>query len=174
MKMPYFISTQAEYDLAVSRGHQPLLDCNHFMMDIFLRVEIQRATFGDRSDIPAANAKFYRWCWEHMPHRCEETMRPLDEYAAVHISHILSRGSAPEMAHDPRNVNILTFEMHQKWESAKNYEMRIFKKNQKRIELLKADYNQLNQQEPDDQWWERANTAYTMGPDGFCDGFTKY
>lgn len=135
----YFISERWEYDYIVSLGFEPLLDTNHFRMDIRLRIAIQREKFGT-GHTPEENEKFYRWVWEHKPHYCEETMRPLPGYSATFVSHILTRGANPEMAHDPRNVNILCFEMHNKWENGNRKEMRIYPANLLRIQELKKDY----------------------------------
>lgn len=139
------ITTREEYDICTARGHEPLVDTKNFVIDISLRVEIQKEIFGHcthgRGNIPQANERFFRWVWEHKPHICEETMQPLRNYSAVHCSHILTRGAYPEMAHDPRNINLLCFEMHNKWENGKREEMRIFKKNEKIIETLKKEYS---------------------------------
>lgn len=137
---PYFIYERWEYDYIVSRGFEPLLDTKHFRMDIRLRIAIQREKFGT-GHTPEENERFYRWVWEHKPHYCEETMRPLPNYSATFVSHILTRGANPEMAHDPRNVNILCFEMHNKWENGDRKGMRIYPANLLRIEELKKDYN---------------------------------
>lgn len=142
---PYLITTRAEYDLAKAHGFEPLLGFEpikgqqFFAMDIRLRVEIQRELFGT-GHTPQENEKFYRWCWDHYPHICAETMRPLKQYSATYISHILTRGAHPEMAHDPRNVNILCFEMHNRWENGDRQNMRIFAGNQLIIEQLKKEY----------------------------------
>lgn len=139
---PYLITERWEYDYAVSRGFEPLIDTRHFRLDIRLRIEIQREKFGT-GHTPEENEKFYRWVWEHKPHYCEETMRPLPNYSATFVSHILTRGANPEMAHDPRNVNILCFEMHNKWENGDRKGMRIYPANAMRIEELKRDYQIL-------------------------------
>lgn len=139
---PYFISERWEYDYIVSREFEPLLDTNHFRMDIRLRIAIQREKFGT-GHTPEENEKFYKWVWEHKPHYCEETMRPLPNYSATFISHILTRGANPEMAHDPRNVNILCFEMHNKWENGDRKGMRIYPANAMRIQELKKEYGRL-------------------------------
>lgn len=138
---PICIDTRMEYDYCRARGYEPLIDAR-FAMDIRLRVSVQRELFG-RGHTPEENEKFYRWCWEHYPHRCEETMRPLSHYSAVYVSHILTRGANPEMAHDPRNVNILCFDMHNKWENGNRENMRIYRKNLAMIEKLKKEYNRL-------------------------------
>lgn len=139
---PYLITTRAEYDLIRAHFIEPLLGLDLFPMDIRLRVAIQRELFGT-GHTPEENERFYRWCWDHMPHRCAETMRPLHPYSAVYVSHILTRGAHPEMAHDPRNVNILCFEMHNRWENGDRENMRIYQSNQRIIEQLKTEYHAL-------------------------------
>lgn len=144
MKSPYLITERYEYDYCIKHGYEPLLDVVHFQLDHDLRVAIQREIFGHcitgRGNIPQANERFFRWVWQHKPHICEETMRPLHHYSAVYCSHILTRGAFPEMAHDPRNINILCFEAHNRWENGDRENMRIFAKNQKTIELLRKEY----------------------------------
>ena len=138
---PVCITTRADYDLYRMHGYEPLID-RHFMVAIRLRVAIQRELFGT-GHTPEENEKFYRWCWDHYPHICQETMRPLKQYSATYVSHILTKGAHPEMAHDPRNVNILCFEMHNKWENGDRKSMRIYAINQLTIEQLKAEYKTL-------------------------------
>lgn len=148
---PYLLTDRDEYQLCIQRGFCPLLDIRNFKMDIRLRIEMQREIFGHciigRGDIPAANERFFRWIWEHKPHQCEETMKPLANYSAVYCSHILTRGSHPEIAHDPRNINILSFESHNRWENGDRKKMRIYPGNIKIIELLKSEYQQLDNEE---------------------------
>lgn len=135
---PFVIDTRELYDYARKRGYEPLID-RRFAMEIHLRVSIQRELFG-RGHTPEENERFYRWCWEHYPHICSETMRPLRQYSATYISHILTRGAHPEMAHDPRNVNILSFEMHNRWENGDRQNMRIYQMNQLTIQMLRNEY----------------------------------
>lgn len=138
---PHEITTREEYDYCRAQGFEPLLD-RRFALDIRLRVAIQRETFG-RGHTPEENERFYRWCWEHLPHVCEETMQPLNHYSAVHISHILTRGANPEMAHDPRNVNVLSFAAHNRWENGDRRNMRIYRKNVLTAEQLKREYQDI-------------------------------
>lgn len=135
------IETREEYDACVRVGIEPLINraCN---LDIHLRIEIQQELFG-KGHTPAENERFYRWCWEHYPHRCQETMRPLPRYSAVHVSHILTRGAHPEMAHDPRNINILSLEAHNRWENGHRESMRIYRTNILIINQLKKEYQSL-------------------------------
>lgn len=81
---PILLTERYEYEYCVARGYEPLLDIRNFRLDIRLRVEIQRELFGHcvlgRGDIPVANQRFFRWVWEHKPHRCEETLRPLHNF----------------------------------------------------------------------------------------------
>lgn len=135
------INTRQEYDYIKERGYEPLID-RRFDIEIHLRVSIQQELFG-KGHTPVENEKFYRWCWEHKPHFCEETMRPLRQFSATFVSHILTRGAHPEMAHDPRNVNILCFNCHNRWENGDRESMRIYASNQLIIEKLKREYATL-------------------------------
>lgn len=138
---PYLLNERWEYDIVTTRGFQPLVDTKNFRMNINLRVEIQKEMFGGNN--MQDNEKFFRWVWKHKPHICEETLRPLRNYSAVYCSHILTRGAYPEMAHDPRNINILCFEMHNRWENGDRENMRIYHKNLQTIETLKREYESL-------------------------------
>lgn len=138
---PYLLNERWEYDIVTTRGFQPLVDTKNFRMNINLRVEIQKEMFGGNN--MQDNEKFFRWVWKHKPHICEETLRPLRNYSAVYCSHILTRGAYPEMAHDPRNINILCFEMHNRWENGDRANMRIYHKNLQTIETLKREYASL-------------------------------
>lgn len=145
---PILLTDREEYQFVTDRGFCPLLDYKRFTMDIRLRVEIQRELFGHcitgrGANIMAANERFFRWVWEHKPHRCEETLKPLANYSAVYCSHILTRGAYPEMAHDPRNINILSFECHNRWENGDRETMRIYPGNTRLIELMKTEYQLL-------------------------------
>ena len=140
--MPIKIDSMPEYALCISRGFEPLID-RRFELDTALRIQIQRKLFG-KGHTPEENEKFYRWCWAHNPHICEETRKPLKEYSAVYISHILTRGAHPELAHDPRNVNILCLEAHNQWENGNRESMRIYRSNQIRIEQLRKEYERFS------------------------------
>jgi len=141
---PIVITERYEYDYCIDRGFQPLIDTRNFSMDIKLRVAIQQELFGRGiRDTMVANERFFRWVWAHKPHICEETMRPLRHYSAVYCSHILTRGAFPEMATDPRNINLLCFEQHNRWENGDRENMRIYPGNVATIEMLKSEYQKL-------------------------------
>ena len=147
MKTPYFVTDRTEYDYITARGYQPLVDILNFKLEINLRVEIQKEVFGHcvlgLGNIPQANERFYRWVWANKIQVCEETMKPLRNYSAIYISHILSRGAFPDIAHDPRNINILSADAHNIWENGKRERMRIYPGNIRIIELLKSDYQNI-------------------------------
>jgi len=137
-----------EYQRAVKYGFEPLLDWRKFTLPIRLRVELQRQLFGHctltkADNIARANERFYRWVFEHKTQVCEETGKPLYDYSAIHVSHILTKGSHPEMSHDPRNTNLLTAEAHELWENGDRKGMKIYPLNLIIIELLKSDYSNL-------------------------------
>ena len=134
------ISDIEQYQFYTHKGFEPLIDWRNFHIEISLRKKLQEHIFG-KGNSQRNNEKFYKWVWEHKPHYCEETMKRLEYFSAVFISHILSRGAFPEMAYDPRNTNILSFEAHNKWENGDRNSMRIYEENQIVIDILKKDYN---------------------------------
>ena len=135
------ITNMEEYDALLKRGIDCLYD-KRYHLEIGLRREIQREKFGKNDD--AGNALFYAYCIKHFPHVCENCGKPIEHPWATNVSHILSRGSHPEMAHDPRNMNILCWECHQKFEhtTTRHYLNPWFvEKNERTIQLLKREYN---------------------------------
>ena len=131
------ITTLAEYRQVQAKGIEPLFGNN---LNMPLRKEIQKSLFGEGNHA-TNNGKFYKWVWQHRPHICEECMKPIRTYSATHISHILTRGAHPEMAYDPRNVNILCKTHHDMWEDAtRRFGMRILERNNETIDRLKKDY----------------------------------
>ena len=144
------INSIADYEKAcIALEVHPLIsaweDGEMVRMPIVLRVEIQNELFSAKTRPQQLN-KFYRWCWEHMPHICEETFTELYRYYSHHISHILSRGAHFEKSVDPRNINILTYNSHQLWEFGtidEKEHMRIYWKNQKRIIKMNREYQSL-------------------------------
>ena len=131
------IETNEEYAYCISRGYVPLID-ERFPMSHTFRVEKQKEMFGKNGAV--GNSKFYLWCIEHKPHICEECGKPLPFINACNVSHILSRGAHPDKAHDPRNVNILCLDCHNRWENGDRRSMRIWDKNERIIESLKNEY----------------------------------
>ena len=136
------IKTRKDYEQAKEYGFEPLID-TRFDVSIKLRVELQRELFGKNAN-QEANQKFYKWVWENKPHYCEECLHPLYDYSATFVSHILPRGGHPEMAHDPRNVNILCKEHHTIWENQTGRAtMRIYLSNLQRIDDLVNEYQNV-------------------------------
>ena len=140
------ISSPAELELCLSSNVNPVLYHPIYKLDFRYRILLQDILFGKpaltKNRVVSANDKFYHYCWSHGYGLCENCNLQLNEYNAVFISHILSRSSHPEMAHDPRNHNILCGSCHHKWESTTNFEMMIFLHNQIIIKELKSEYSQ--------------------------------
>lgn len=109
-----FVKTSCDYDRLKGLGFEPLID-SRFEMAINLRRNIQALYFGPAS--PENDVNFYKWVYEHKPHFCEETGQPIPSYSAVNISHIVSRGANTELRYDPRNINLVIFQVHNIWET---------------------------------------------------------
>lgn len=138
LNVSFFIDSRELYDYAVSRGFEPLVD-RRFNLEHSIRLEAQRQKFGTGNH-EENNIRFYRWVWDHKRHVCEECMKPLREYSATYVSHIVSRGHAPELAYDPRNTNILCFNCHSRWENGDRMNMRIYLSNRMTIQELRKEY----------------------------------
>ena len=135
------ITDRGDYDALLKRGIDCLYD-KRYHLEIGLRREIQREKFGKNDD--EGNYLFYRYCLHHFPTICENCGKPIPHPWATNVSHILSRGSHPEMAHDPRNVNILCWECHELWEhktTRNRLNMWFVEKNERTIQMLKQEYN---------------------------------
>ena len=135
------ITNREDYDALLKRGIDCLYD-KRYHLEIGLRREIQREKFGKNDD--EGNYLFYRYCLHHFPAICENCGKPIEHPWATNVSHIITRGSHPEMAHDPRNVNILCWECHELWEH-KTTRNRLnpwfVEKNERTIQMLKQEYN---------------------------------
>lgn len=126
------INSLDDFKTSTKYGFNPFLDEQH-EMTIQVRIMIQNEMF--KSD-----SQFYKYCWNNLPHFCQESGLKLRSYSACFVSHILSRGAFPEMRYDIRNINILSLPAHVQWESEKKVDMYIYKKNLTIINKLKNEY----------------------------------
>lgn len=134
------ITNREDYDALLKRGIDCLYD-KRYHLEIGLRREIQREKFGKNDD--EGNAKFYAYCIKHFPHVCENCGKPIEHPWATNVSHILSRGAHQELSHDCRNVSILCWECHQKFEhkpTRVTMNPWYLEKVERRIEMLKKEY----------------------------------
>jgi len=145
------IDTIEEYDLCLKHGINPLFWHRFIKIDINLRHTIQNSLFGiyelSKGNVLLANDKYYHYCFKHSTLRCENCGQKVfnnrnlnNVYSSTNISHIISRGSNPEIAHDPRNHNFLCFNCHSKWENGNRKEMLIYLDNKVIIQELREDY----------------------------------
>lgn len=144
---PIHINSLEVYHLALKAGGKPLLDWRRFSMDYSIRAHLIHELFGfplQENDIVRANDRFYHYAWDNTALKvCEECARPLNNFSASFVSHILTKGAHPELAHDPRNFNLLCVKHHNMWEfeTDTKRKMKIFRKNQIVIDLMKRDIN---------------------------------
>lgn len=134
------ITNREDYDALLKRGIDCLYD-KRYHLEIGLRREIQREKFGKNDD--EGNAKFYAYCLHHFPHVCENCGKPIPHPWATNVSHILSRGAFAPLSHDCRNISILCWECHQKFEhkpTRVTMNPWYLEKVERRIEMLKKEY----------------------------------
>ena len=141
IEFPISIDSREEYDYLKGRSYSPLID-SRFQIPIDLRRKLQSQMFN--SDV-----QFYVWMWDNWPRKwdtfptCQECGIMLYQYYAWNISHIITRGSHPEMRYDARNINMLCKKDHNKWEFApetKKRHMNIYPANQEIIKTLNHEY----------------------------------
>ena len=134
------ITNREDYDALLKRGIDCLYD-KRYHLEIGLRREIQREKFGKNDD--EGNAKFYAYCIKHFPHVCENCGKPIEHPWAINVSHILSRGAFAPLSHDCRNVSILCWECHQKYEhkpTRVTMNPWYLERVERTIEMLKKEY----------------------------------
>lgn len=145
------INTIEEFNLCISKGVNPLFWHRTIKIEINLRKTIQQKLFGNAErisrDIVRANDRYYHYCFEHSLLACENcgvslyAAKNIDKsFSAIYVSHIISKGSNPQIAHDPRNHNILCPKCHDRWENGTRREMLIYFDNSVIIHELKNDY----------------------------------
>ena len=85
---------------------------------------------------------FYEECFNNSDHKCEECGRELPKkfrnddgkiVARFRYSHIIPKSVAPELRHNPDNMNHLCFEHHFQWEFGDKKSMKIYKKNKEKF-----------------------------------------
>lgn len=139
--------------MCLKKGVDPLFWNRFIKMDIELRITLQNNIFGFaelHKNTIKANDKYYHYCFEKSYKHCENCGTPLfanrnmECYSSYYISHIISKGARADMAHDPRNHNILCPKCHDKWENGKKHEMLIYLDNTVVIRELKNDYYDFN------------------------------
>lgn len=131
------VTTREEVDYIRERGHEPLMLWEVFDLPRSFRRELIEELFPHYS--VKNNLRFYRWYWDNYPgeRRCEECGVELLEYAAIHVSHILSRGNTAQYAYDPMNCNLLCGRDHTRWGCPiERKSMNIYHANQVRIHVI--------------------------------------
>lgn len=145
------INSREEFELCLSHGVNPLFWNRFIKLDFGLRISLQNELFGKselgKGSVIKANDRYYHYCFSNSLLICENCGAPLfinrnidGCYSAKNVSHILSRGANAELAHDPRNHNILCGTCHKTWESPQNKGMLIYMDNQVVIKELRKDY----------------------------------
>jgi len=82
--------------------------------------------------------------WSERIHFCEECGRYLgSDPKRFYFSHILSKGSHPNLRLSKDNIILLCFDCHRRWDFRDRNKMLVFEKYKKRIETLKRISNSL-------------------------------
>jgi len=65
---------------------------------------------------------FFKEIWRERSHYSEVSGEYLGVFSPVYFSHLLTKGSHPELRLDKENILLMTFEEHRLWE---NYQHKI-------------------------------------------------
>lgn len=146
IELEYIDNIDRYLDL-INEGYNPLFQYRRFAIKFDLRIYIQDGLFGKsalgKGDTLIANQKYYEWCFKNKLQICEECCKPLKNYWAGFVSHIYTRGSSPEMAHDPRNSRLLCEDCHPLAEDDDTHSgMKIYSADQIIKEILRYEYYQ--------------------------------
>lgn len=88
--------------------------------------------------------KFYEICFNNSNHKCEECNVDLPNVfrgddgrivARWRYSHIIPKSIAPKLRHVLKNINHLCLKHHMQWENGDKENMRIYRKNKKRLPM---------------------------------------
>ena len=64
---------------------------------------------------PTGEKEVFRRIWESEPHNCITCGVHIKEARAINFSHLLPKGTYPELRLDPRNIVLQCGECHQRW-----------------------------------------------------------
>ena len=113
------------------------------------RQRLRMANFERKKERMRIDDEVYLKVFNIKPHKCEECGAPLPDVflcedgsvmSRWQYSHIITKGSRPDIRRDPDNFNRLCMEHHHKWEFGDRTSMRIYESNMKTMEILRERY----------------------------------
>ena len=145
------ITIREEFELCLSYGVNPLFWHRFIKLDVNLRISLQNELFGKselgKGNVVIANDRYYHYCFDNSLLVCENcgtsffVKENIDGcYSSRNVSHIISRGARADLAHDPRNHNMLCGRCHSEWENGNKQGMLIYMDNMVVVRELNNDY----------------------------------
>lgn len=90
---------------------------------------------------PKTIKELFLQIWDHRPHVCYVTGKPIKQLDARCFSHVLSKGAYPQYALEPINIVLVLPEVHYEWEFGKREGGKYdFSKKLKLAQELKTKY----------------------------------
>jgi hypothetical protein len=65
---------------------------------------------------PSGELELFKKIWSERPHVSEISGKPLGKFNVCYFSHVISKGSRPDLRDLKENILLMTFEEHQLWE----------------------------------------------------------
>jgi len=84
--------------------------------------------------------EWYKEQWNKSSKRCMECGLLIRHFSPMFISHIITKGSFPQLRHHPENCMIYCMNCHQTWEFGDRKKMRTYDQAQEIAERLKREY----------------------------------
>jgi len=72
--------------------------------------------------------EFFMEIWSERDHYSEISGEPLYEFSPVYFSHLVTKGSRPDLRHNKDNIVLMTFDEHREWEFGDRDKLRKDKK----------------------------------------------
>src|SRR5210317_1451800 len=84
--------------------------------------------------------EWYEECWNSSQKKCMECGLVIRHFHPMFISHIITKGSFPQLRNHPRNFMIYCMNCHQQWEFGNRKAMKTYDEAQRITEELKREY----------------------------------
>ena len=65
---------------------------------------------------PSGELEVFKEIWDERHHVSELSGKPLGKFNVCYFSHIISKGSRPDLRGSKENIMLMTFDEHQLWE----------------------------------------------------------
>jgi len=91
--------------------------------------------------------EWYKEMWKKSSKRCMECGLRILHFHPMFISHIITKGSFPQLRHHPENFMIYCMNCHQMWEFGERKKMKTYQEAIEIAERLKREFYEQQKKE---------------------------